>query len=175
MDLNIIPECYVDTNLLETLVPPQSRYNHQKGCGTVAKVMRERFADNFALGIVDKDKQEIDYLKEFVVEHSKGGLVLHRHQTRNHFIIQISPAVEQFILDAVELTEINMEDYNLPTSLERLKKVTKSTNSKEDPRFKKLFRQLRKIGGTDLDTLSAWIRYIRENPYAVDIEIIKSL
>ena len=42
MDLAIIPECFVDTNLIETLIPPISQYNHQKGCGTVTKVMKEK-------------------------------------------------------------------------------------------------------------------------------------
>lgn len=31
-ELYIIPECYVDTNLIETLVPTAKGYNHQKGC-----------------------------------------------------------------------------------------------------------------------------------------------
>jgi hypothetical protein len=60
MNFAIIPECYVDTNLVETLVPPTGRgYNHQHGCGTVTKVMKERFADGFAVGIIDKDKKEL--------------------------------------------------------------------------------------------------------------------
>jgi len=30
------------TNLIETLIPPISQYNHQKGCGTATKVMKEK-------------------------------------------------------------------------------------------------------------------------------------
>lgn len=41
----IIPECYVDTNLVETLVCTYG-CNHQKGCNQVAKVMQEKFADD---------------------------------------------------------------------------------------------------------------------------------
>lgn len=41
----IIPECYVDTNLVETLVCPAG-CNHQKGCNQVAKVMQEKFANH---------------------------------------------------------------------------------------------------------------------------------
>ena len=64
---SIIPECYVDTNLIETLVPPKDGkgYNHRKGCPAVAKVMMEKFADRFALGIMDKDKKMVKYLEEF--------------------------------------------------------------------------------------------------------------
>ena len=127
MDLSVIPECYVDTNLIETIAPPVSRYNHQKGCGTVAKVMKERFSDDFALGIIDKDKNELDYLKEFDIVHSSGNLVLHKHQTKHHYFIQINPAVEGFILSATGAANLNMEDYGLPSSMDALKKISKST------------------------------------------------
>ena len=60
----IIPECYVDTNLVETLVCTYG-CNHQKGCNQVAKVMQEKFADRFAVGIIDADKRKPGYLKEF--------------------------------------------------------------------------------------------------------------
>ncbi len=41
----IIPECYIDTNLVETLVCTGG-CNHQKGCNTVAKVMQDKFGDS---------------------------------------------------------------------------------------------------------------------------------
>ena len=65
MDLHIIPECYIDTKLIKALVPPQTRYNHQKGCSTVAKVMQEKFVNDFAIGIIDRDKQELAYAEAF--------------------------------------------------------------------------------------------------------------
>ena len=91
MDNAIIPACYVDTNLIETLVPPVKRnnrreYNHQKGCGGVAQTMKNEFSDRFALGIIDKDKQQLDYLKEFTQEIDWGSLVPHKHATRHHYI-----------------------------------------------------------------------------------------
>lgn len=54
----IIPECYIDTNLIEALVPPQKGYNHQKGCPAVAKCMMEKFGDKFAIeGTVRKRRK----------------------------------------------------------------------------------------------------------------------
>jgi len=29
MELSILPECYLDTNLIETILPPIKGYNHQ--------------------------------------------------------------------------------------------------------------------------------------------------
>lgn len=175
MDLSVIPECYVDTNLIETIAPPRGRYNHQKGCGTVAKVMKEKFADDFALGIIDKDKKDLDYLREFDIVHSLGNLVLHKHRIKHHYFIQISPAIERFILTAVATADLNLDDYGLPSSFDALKKISKSTNSKEDYRFKNLFRDLKNIGGTELNVLAAWVSYIKENRYKVDLEHIKKL
>ena len=60
----IIPECYVDANLIETLVC-KAGCNHQKGCNQVAKVMQEKFADRFAVGIIDADKRKPSYLNSF--------------------------------------------------------------------------------------------------------------
>lgn len=44
----IIPECYVDTNLVETLVCKDG-CNHQKGCNQVAKIMQEKFGTGLLL------------------------------------------------------------------------------------------------------------------------------
>ena len=61
IDLSIIPECYVDTNLIETIVPTVKGYNHQKGAGTVTRLMQSKLKDKFAVGIVDKDKKQCRY------------------------------------------------------------------------------------------------------------------
>lgn len=45
-DLDIVPECYIDTNLVETLLnmagEPTDGVNHQKGCNTVVKTITEK-------------------------------------------------------------------------------------------------------------------------------------
>jgi len=177
MDLAIIPECFVDTNLLETLVPPVTRYNHQKGCGTVTKVMKQHFADRFALGIIDKDKNEVDYLKEFTVICQIGALILHRHSNvaRHHYIIQINPAMEQFILGNAAAVNISLSDFGLPEDLDQLRKVSKSVNTKQDDRFKRLFVAMQQAGASDLVRLAGWVNYLKEKTYQVDMEILKGI
>lgn len=177
MDLAVIPECFVDTNLLETLVPPLTRYNHQKGCGTVVKVMKQHFADRFALGIIDKDKNEVDYLKEFTVVCKAGSLILHRHVNvaRHHYIIQISPAMERFILDNAASVNISLSEFNLPEELDQLRKVSKSVNSKYDERFKRLFIAMRQARASDLIRLAGWVSYLKEATYQTDMEVLKKI
>lgn len=173
MDLSIIPECYVDTNLIETLVPTKQGYNHQKGCGTVTKVMKGQFQNSFAVGIIDRDKKEVDYMSEFDEVHQKGSLTLHKHHTRHHYIIQISPAVERFLLKEAALCHISMKDHNLPDDMDLLKKISKTANSKDDPRFKGLVKAIRKAGSADFNTLINWISYLKLHNYQANVEALK--
>lgn len=167
-----IPECYVDTNLIETLLPPIKQYNHQKGCGTVTKVMKERFSDRFAVGIIDKDKFEVDYLKEFNCLYNSETLLLHKHQNKHHYIIQVSPAMEKFILTKAESVQINLSDYNLPENLDLLKKEAKKVNTKNDPRFKDLFKAILRAGAQDFKRLKTWLKELKQNNYNVDLRIL---
>ncbi|SFN24000.1 hypothetical protein SAMN05428949_2087 [Chitinophaga sp. YR627] len=177
MDLAIIPECYIDTNLIETLVPPTSQYNHQKGCGKVTKVMKEKFPDSFALGIIDKDKQEVDYLKEFNILRQTDYLILHRHNKPaiHHYIIQINPAMERFILDGASIAGISLTDFGLPEELEAFKKTSKSVATKNDWRFKELFRSMYAAGVEDIVRLANWVRYLKENTYKAEADKLISI
>lgn len=180
MNLSVIPECYVDKNLVETLVPPakennQHGYNHQHRCGTVTKVMQEKFQDAFALGIIDKDKHEVDYLKHFDIVITSGALLLHKHKTKHHYIIQISPVIERMILINAAAVGLNLEDYGLYSDFEKLKKQSKTNTSNKDIRFTNLFKALNKNSAPDIKKLAAWIVYLKENNYNADIDVIKNL
>lgn len=136
MDEAVIPECYVDTALVETVAPPQKRggqqgYNHQKGCGTVARTMQKNFGGRFALGIIDRDKQEVDYLNELTEAIDAGEPIPHKHKTKPHYVIQIRPAIQRFILANADAADISLERFGLPTDFEELKRVAKKKNSKD--------------------------------------------
>lgn len=175
MDLAVIPECYVDTNLVETLVPPKTRYNHQHGCTTVAKKMKENFPGSFALGIIDKDKNEIDYLKEFDIITTSGSLLLHKHKTRNHFFIQVSPAMERFILINAAAVNLDLADFDLPSDLDGLKRHSKLVRNKDDIRFKRLFKAIYRNGSEEFQRMAAWISYMKDNPYNIDLKVLTTL
>ena len=176
MDLSVIPECFVDTNLTESITPPIGKgYNHQMGCGTVAKKMKEKLADQFALGIIDKDKKQLDYLSEFTEEINHGSLVLYKHKKRHHYIIQISPAIEKFIIDSAGAAGVLLEDYDLPAAFEDFKRVCKTLQSKNDHRFKALFKEIKNAGSPNFETLSAWIKYLRDTNYQANIQELKRL
>jgi hypothetical protein len=179
---HVIPECYLDTNLVETLVPPDEIgrlrvYNHQFGCNAVAKEMKEKFADNFALGIVDQDKKPVKYLDEFNNPLiNKLGLKLFKHPQKIHYLI-VHPPLEQWLLNEAQQVGIVLDDiiYNLPTTLGELRKQSKCEFSKKDPRFKYLFRDLKNANATGINLLANWTRYLKENHYNVDITALQNL
>ncbi len=180
MNLSIIPECYVDTNLVETIVPPlkehgRQGYNHQKGCGTVTRVMQENFKGQFALGIIDKDKQIVSYLKQFYIVTKIGSLLLHKHKTEHHYIIQITPGIEQMILNNAVSINLRLENFDLPPDLEALKKQSKQETSKRDTRFKNLFKEMLKNNANDIVKLAGWIKYLRDHNYNSDLRFIQKL
>jgi hypothetical protein len=172
MELSILPECFVDTNLIETLVPPAKGYNHQKGCGKIAKIMQEKFHDRFALGVIDKDKKELKYAQEFDLIIDKGDIQLFRHKEKNkhHYLIFILPAAEEWIIKNTEIAGILLEDYGLPSGLRDLLRISKKVTSKHDCRFKQLFHTLKNSRTQSIEILSEWIQYLKENNYKSDMK-----
>jgi hypothetical protein len=179
MDLHIITECYIDTKLIKALVPPQTKYNHQQGCPKVVKMMQDKFNDDFALGIIDRDKKELDYVKEFnlVVEIS-NTLQLFKHKHKNHYLIFICPAVEKWIISCALDAEILLSDYGLPNDFRSLMKITKkSTDENDDPyssNIKELFKALRLENPSNVAILRFWIEYLKSHPYQADLDFIRN-
>lgn len=87
-DLFIIPECYIDTNLVETLIITDG-CNHQKGCNTVVKTMQQKFANAFSVGIIDEDKRQVSYVKEFSEIARTPSLRLKKHGSKSHYLIMV--------------------------------------------------------------------------------------
>src|SRR5882762_2383582 len=134
----IIPECYLDSCLIEVLIVADKDFvNHHKGNGTVAKEMKENFDEDFCLGIIDEDREPLDYLKEFEEKKSTEYLKLwkHKRQHKHHYIIQIRPVVEKWLLRICRENEISLSEFNLPTDLKNLLKISKSVGSRKDDRF----------------------------------------
>lgn len=166
----VVPECYVDTNLMNMLL--NKLCNHQKGCTMVCKTLDTKLANQFAIAIIDKDKNEPKAVKQYVQIGETEHLIVSKHQTRLHYLIQIKPAIEMFILDAAEELNVNLSDYGLPKELNELRKITKTTTAKEDATFARLFYALRTA--SHIRCLDNVLQYLLTNKYnASDAEIRK--
>ncbi|GLU55057.1 hypothetical protein [Dyadobacter frigoris] len=179
MDEHIIPECFIDTKLIKGLNPPKTRYNHTKGCSSVTKKMREKFADTFALGIVDRDKRKLEYVDEFnLVIELPNNLQLFKHQRKNHYLIFICPAMEKWIISCADENNISLTNYNLPHDFKKLSKITKTSKSEDEDLhsvdFQKLFKEFKKLNSPTIAVLTFWIDYLKQHPFDAEIEFIKS-
>ena len=164
----IIPECYVDTNLIGTLL--DANVNHRLGCTQVAGLMKGRLKEQFAAGIIDYDKLKPAYLSEFSQianrllpkqEANEKDICIHlfQHQQCPHFLITIEPAIEKFILRCAKLSNVRLEDYNLPNSFVEFKNVTKRKESNKDPNLRRLFKALLDAQNTDLLAIQRTLNY----------------
>ena len=165
---NIFPECFVDTNILKTLLQVDG-VNHQYGCSRVMAGMETgRFADGFALGIIDDDKKKTYNYRDFGELCHSEHLVLLKHRTKHHYLIFVCKAAEDFLLACAQELGVNMADYELPDTLEGMKDVTKSNESDKDPRIKKLVNALR--GASEMARLERTVSYLQNKQYEATIE-----
>ena len=169
--LDIMPECYVDTNLIEYLL--DAGVNHQHCCSKVVGQLNTTFSDRFAVGIIDKDKVEMGYLKECEEIAKTKHLTLLHHKTRPQYLITVSPAIDRFILDCAETEGINTEDFDIPGDLKGFTRLSKSITSNTDSRFKALFRALK--DNPEIIAMRATLEYMCEERYTMDGETLQEL
>lgn len=97
---HIMPECFVDTNLIEFLL--NAGVNHQHCCSQVVNQLRTKFENRFAIGIIDKDKVELGYIKDCDKIAETQHLTLMKHKNKCQYLITIKPAIDRFILDCAK-------------------------------------------------------------------------
>lgn len=167
-----IPECYIDTNLVETFLEMRG-VNHQKGCNVVGKVMKEKFSDRFAVGIIDADKRPASYSYEFDLIAESKYIKLMKHPQRPHYMIVISPAMDGFVLKCAEEAGLDISRYGFSPTLEGFISQTKTVSSKDDYRFRSLFAELQHHG--EACRLKKLLEYLNETRYGADVEVIKNI
>lgn len=168
-----MPECYFDTVLVKAILNLK-KVNHQKSCSKVEFVVKSM--DDFAVGIIDKDKKEVDYLKECIAEiEIDGSLVLWKHKTKQHFFIQLTPAVEQWVLNAAKEGSMSLIDFGLQNDLAGLKKLTKHETANESVLLKNFCKQLIATNSKPISTLTSWLQYLYTHNRNVYINAMKEI
>jgi len=164
-DLLILPECFIDTTLAETLSFPKRGYKHVKGCNKVLLEMNKK-SNNAVFGIIDDDKCVPALFNSFeLMKRHNENLAIYKHSEKPHYIVKISKAAEYFILKNAKKCGISMLDYNLPDNLPDLIKLTKNITVKNDPNLKRLFSTLKQYENSDFYKLAQWIELFKANPY----------
>ena len=120
--LHVMPECFVDTNLIEYLL--NAGVNHQHCCSKVVGQLKSTFADKFAIGIIDKDKVQLGYIQECDVIAQTEHLTLMKHRERHQYLITIAPAIDKFVLDCAQEQMVDVKAFCLPDELRRLCQIS---------------------------------------------------
>ena len=175
MNLNIVPECYFDTVLVKSILNIKE-VNHQQGCDNVMIALRDskKLKDDFALAIIDKDKRELGYIKDnFTLVSDRKNLVLLKHKDKHHFVIQLVPAIEQWILNVID--ESGLDDLGISTELNELKKLTKYKYVSENEDLKRLCRKLINSDIETMNTLKNWLTYLYKENRKADINYLTNV
>ena len=166
---NVLPECFVDTNLIQYLL--NGTVNHQHCCSKVVGTMQSKFSDRFAIGIIDRDKVELGYITECRELFNTVHLAIWQHSTLPHFLITVAPAIDRFILDCAASCGVCPEDYGLPSDLKEFTIEAKRVTSNKDVRFMNLFAAIRK--SPEFVILKNVLKYLLDKNYSSDVNELK--
>lgn len=172
---SFIPECYLDTNLVETLLKVSDSVNHRKGNSNVVKQMEEvRFENSFLVALIDDDKIKVKAIEGYkkIERLSTKGLKLFKHPDKKHYLIQLSPAIEKWLISECLKGEINPVEHGLPENLAGWRSL-KGRAQRNDEKFKELFRKMLKNEKCDeIIELKRWLEFFRDNNYNSNLDLL---
>lgn len=174
--LYFIPECYFDTVLLKKILQTNKRLMHRKGCNNVMRDLEsERLKSLFAVALVDKDKTELNYLKTCKVLYDAEKIILWKHESRNHFIIQLNPPLEKWVLEILIENNLKIEDFGYSPNYKKLKREIKADiDDESDEKLNKLLNAIIKTDCSTIKKIRAFLIYLKEKNYSVDINELKN-
>lgn len=172
----IMPECFIDTTLVGSLL--DAKVSHKHSCNEVAKAMEKgKYKDAFAVGIIDNDKRKIPYIEGFEELGRTDNLTFLKHKNKHQYVIKVGKdrmAMETFIKANVEAIGMKMEDFDLPSDITKLIDQTKdSVTTQKDSKILKLCKTLRQ--SPEVAKLQEVLDYLAKNKYNSDVEVIKQM
>ncbi len=158
-ELNIVPECYVDTKVAE-IAGQTGKYNHQHGSGDVANQLKNKLKNNIALGIIDEDKNKgpaAKYFSKFNTVKTENNLILKKHKERQHYLVLICPEIEEWLLSDAKAVGIAPIDFGLPENMKGFKELTKIQSIDRNIGFHRFIKKLLRENAPAITTLKSWI------------------
>ncbi len=136
MDTRIIPECYIDTTLIEVL--GFGKTNHKLNNSEVIKTLEQNGYNNtIGIGLIDRDKNQPRSLKEkYQVIRRLDDLELYQKRDNSKRFIIVHPVIEKWIDDEAEKYQISRVKYGLPQDFKAFKNITKDINIGKKPGIK---------------------------------------
>ena len=179
-----VPECFFDTVLFKKILQTDKRLKHTKGCYNVVnrfRIIKGKKGDlvnsPFGIGMVDKDKQELDFLKaECNLEIDLGKLLVWKARGKNHFIIQLTPPLENQIVEILNDCKLKIEDFEYSGEFKKLKNQIKNDiDNEKDTKLNKLVNTFVKLEHPVIKNLKTILLYFRDKTNKADIDELKKI
>lgn len=167
----VIPECYVDTNVVSTLL--EAAVNHQHSCTKVVGVIQNTFSNKFAVGIIDNDKHKMGYATKCDEIAHTQHLTLKKEPNQSHFLILVSPAIDKFLLDCASEQNVDPAQFSLPSELKAFTKESKAVTSNTDPRFTKLVKAI--AANKEITALKNALTHLCDNTFQASIPTLQAI
>lgn len=181
---SVIPECNIDSCLFNVLLQfGKDGVNHTKGNATVVKKVREKFDNRFCVAVIDKDRRDIEFITNECDRIDTGEFEeyfrLFKRIGKHHYFIQMVPVIEKWIMKVAGELEVKLTDFGINAeTLDDLNHITKKTDSKNDDRFKRLFKELvrksEEKGYAPVLKLRNIVKYLLDKQYETDINELKN-
>ena len=139
-NLQFVPECYAETELVKLIFDNINYLNHGEGIHSVSSILKKPDVENYInIGFIDNDKKNIPpYFDEFIEIDKHPSIIFKKHPNTNDYILVANPAIERFILS--QLLEINKQpsDYGLPNDFKEFRKTLKSMRIQHNEKYKEI-------------------------------------
>ncbi|RYE43809.1 MAG: hypothetical protein EOP48_22760 [Sphingobacteriales bacterium] len=141
IDTRIIPECYVDTIMIEGI--GFRNPNHKLGIGETLKTLQLRgYKDKLGIAVIDKDKHAPKTLYSlYQLFRRVGNVEIRRQEGTKRFVI-IHPNMEAWTYGEGQKAGINLSDFRLPGTYQGYRELCKSMKSIEHEGLKNYMNTL---------------------------------
>ncbi len=143
--LQILPECYADTALVQLFVPDRQTVIHLAGVPNVAKEMQEaaeRENAGIRIGFVDNDKRVPPYLQTFDTVSEQDKVLFKRKSQTEQYLIVIDKAIESFLLWNAGQVNVDVADYGFIPDVRAFGKALKTSAIGNNSNYSQLLTDL---------------------------------
>ena len=162
------------------------RLKHTKGCYNVVNRFREvkgkkgdLLDSPFGLGIVDKDRRELDFLKNECDDKQKietAMLLVWKHKIKNHYIIQLEPPLEKWIVQIMDECNLKIEDFGYSRIYKKLKaEIKNDIDNEKDSNLNKLVNTFVNLNHPVIKNLKTILLYFKDKTINADIEELRKM
>jgi hypothetical protein len=179
---HFVPECFFDTVLFKKILQTNKRLKHTKGCNNVVnrfRIVKNKkgdLYDTFGVGMVDKDKVDLDYLKECEEVLADANLILWKYPGRPHYIIQLHPPLEKWVLQILKESKINIRELGYSDDWKVLKRQLKDDiDDEENVQLGKIVNAIVNSNHRVVEKLRTILLYLRDKNISANITELKKV